>query len=609
MKKVSSINEKIKNIKKSKRIEDLKLEVLPVADENEYFLVSYSHKDYKEVYSDILRLQEKGIHVWYDKGRLPAGEEWFKVVGQKITNYSCKGVIFYISENTIKHSEQVERELEIVLNSKKPFLSINLPLKSIDKFKGRYFSAKEIINIYNKPVSLLSKVFTDERIYLKYSDDPLDKSYELNKIKEKSSAIVYSKNNSLATVTATKDPYITKVFITKYIENVYDFCAVNSIGTCAFANCGYLQSVVLGEDIERIGEYAFYGCVQLKEFVLQNAHIYEIGEKAFSKCKSLTRIDLSNNRDISQQHVTYVVKDFSFGERPQKKSLTIGANAFWDSGIETIIFPKDTEIHIGTAAFGYSKLRHITLPGLTKCDIRAFASCKSLESVTIEEGITELKARQFEGCYNIKHMSIPSTLIKIDKNFMGKEFFAFNHIEVAENNPVYRAENNCLIEREGERLISWHQGAKIPSTVKIIGAIAFKEQFVLDDLIIPEGVEIIEDGAFDCLCFGCVTFPKSIKKIGYSGGLPSLSMGSDADDFNYNPQTSLLIRTDKKVFIKGGQQESKRLKLENVETRVRFLYKGTVLQMNKIVNKDEIKKGNKILIECSDGVFEYFRKD
>ena len=46
-----------------------------------------------------------------------------------------------------------------------------------------------------------------------------------------------------------------------------------------------------------------------------------------------------------------------------------------------------------------------------------------------------------------------------------------------------------------------------------------------------------------------------------------------------------------------------------METNVRFKYKGTVAEINEIVNKEEIRKGNRILIECSDGVFEYLRED
>lgn len=94
MKKVLNTEEKIKLIKKSKRLEDLKLEILPATDEYEYFFVSYSHKDYKDVFADIFRLKEQGIPIWYDKGRLPPGDEWPKVVERKIMNYACKGIIF-----------------------------------------------------------------------------------------------------------------------------------------------------------------------------------------------------------------------------------------------------------------------------------------------------------------------------------------------------------------------------------------------------------------------------------------------------------------------------------------------------------------------------------
>ena len=601
MKKVLNTEEKIKLIKKSKRLEDLKLEILPATDEYEYFFVSYSHKDYKDVFADIFRLKEQGIPIWYDKGRLPPGDEWPKVVERKIMNYACKGIIFYISEHTVEHPKQVERELEIALKSKKPFVSINLPVCGIKEYKGRYFSVQGLVKIYNKPEGQLSKIFANSRIYLKYSDAPLDKSDELNKIREKSYAFDYEKKDSTAEITATRDPYIIHANISKIIEYTFITYAVTEIADCAFANCRYLQSVTLGEDVERIGDSAFHGCLLLSDIIIRNAHIYYIGEGAFRYCKSLKKLDLRNTRDISQQHTAYLGDTFG---QPRGKILRISMGSFAYSGLEEIYFPDDTEVYIEPYAFSESSLKKITVSELTVCKENAFANCKSLESVIFEEGVTEIKPQQFNGC-RIKNIVIPSTLVKIDEKFMCSEYEekwpSFNSVKVAENNPVYRAENDCLIEREGERLISWQQGAEIPSSVKIISAIALKEVFNLKNFVIPEGVEVVEDGAFDCLCFGCVTFPKSIKKIGYKGGSPNLGFGREVKHFDYDFKKSLQI--------KPGERNSKKQKLEKVETNVRFKYKGTVAEINEIVNKEEIRKGNRILIECSDGVFEYLRED
>jgi len=73
--------------------------ILPEPDADEgYYFVSYSHKDYKKVFKDILAFQQNGLPIWYDRG-LESGKSWINEVKKKISSYYCRGVIFYISED------------------------------------------------------------------------------------------------------------------------------------------------------------------------------------------------------------------------------------------------------------------------------------------------------------------------------------------------------------------------------------------------------------------------------------------------------------------------------------------------------------------------------
>ena len=78
-----SLENKIELIEKSSSLGELPLDAMPFVQSNEYYFVSYSHLDYKEVYCDILRLQEQGINVWYDRG-LPAGRDWEKTAHEAV---------------------------------------------------------------------------------------------------------------------------------------------------------------------------------------------------------------------------------------------------------------------------------------------------------------------------------------------------------------------------------------------------------------------------------------------------------------------------------------------------------------------------------------------
>lgn len=73
----SDVKSKINGILKSENLDDLPLKYLsPVSDNpDNYYFISYSHKDYKTVYSDIYALQSEGLNLWYDRA-MPAGENW-----------------------------------------------------------------------------------------------------------------------------------------------------------------------------------------------------------------------------------------------------------------------------------------------------------------------------------------------------------------------------------------------------------------------------------------------------------------------------------------------------------------------------------------------------
>ena len=141
-----SIKEKLDIINHSSSLGELPIEVMPYTQSDEYYFVSYSHADYKEVYSDILRLQQLGINIWYDRG-LPAGRDWEKSAYEAIIKYSCVGVIFYLSENSLA-SGAVIKEINFVKNKGKDYLSINLPVN------GKNMPASEMVENISKSTTL-----------------------------------------------------------------------------------------------------------------------------------------------------------------------------------------------------------------------------------------------------------------------------------------------------------------------------------------------------------------------------------------------------------------------------------------------------------------------
>ena len=81
-------------------------------DKSHYIFISYSHKDYKQVYADLADLYENNIPFWYDSG-LDAGANWDDVVPQKLNDPFCIGAIFYMSERLFL-SRSIQKEIDIV---------------------------------------------------------------------------------------------------------------------------------------------------------------------------------------------------------------------------------------------------------------------------------------------------------------------------------------------------------------------------------------------------------------------------------------------------------------------------------------------------------------
>lgn len=88
-----TIEEKIKLIDESHSFAEIPLEAMPTSHKENYYFVSYSHKDYKEVLKDILLLENLGINIWYDN-EMHIGENWREIAQMYISKFQC---YFYIS--------------------------------------------------------------------------------------------------------------------------------------------------------------------------------------------------------------------------------------------------------------------------------------------------------------------------------------------------------------------------------------------------------------------------------------------------------------------------------------------------------------------------------
>ena len=217
--------------------------------------------------------------------------------------------------------------------------------------------------------------------------------------------------------------------------------SVTEIGEHAFSLCKSLTHVTIPEGVRSIGEYAFDGCENLKSIAIP-AGVTEISKNAFSRCKGLTRVTIPEG-------VTEV-GDWAFDGCENLKSIAI---------------PESVAKIGGDAFYRCKKLKSIAIPaGVTEIEGRTFLGCTGLTSVTIPEGVTKIGGWAFHKCMRLTNVTIPKSVTKI-------ELGVFSH---------------CT------RLTS----VAIPENVTEIGDRAFQDCTGLTSVTIPEGVTKIGWGAF-----------------------------------------------------------------------------------------------------------------
>ncbi len=149
----------------------------------------------------------------------------------------------------------------------------------------------------------------------------------------------------------------------------------------------------------------------------------------------------------------------------------------------------------------------------------------SIETIIISEGIREIDAG-FADCFDIKNIYIPASVTYIEegafnsRHTMGNlpHFVKNNVIEkivVAEGNPYYHVDGNCLIETQSKKLILGCNSSVIPvnGSVESIGYAAFANCKSMETIVIPRSVREIEYAAFtNCPALKQVYITASVSK-------------------------------------------------------------------------------------------------
>lgn len=190
---------------------------------------------------------------------------------------------------------------------------------------------------------------------------------------------------------------------------------VTAIGDKAFSKCYSLTTVNLPEELITIGTEAFAKCHKLQSIVIPDK-VTTIGNRAFGNCDSLTSVVIGKR----VQNMSFWGPDSPFSSGNIKSvvwnAVQCGGNGggsgldgvFVNSrnSIESFVFGDSVEHIPGDICKGMSLLKDIVLPESVKTIGKyAFYDCTGLESVNIPKNITYIGDIAFSGCSALKTLT------------------------------------------------------------------------------------------------------------------------------------------------------------------------------------------------------------
>lgn len=321
--------------------------------------------------------------------------------------------------------------------------------------------------------------------------------------------------------------------------------SVRSIGAKAFSGCRNLNGdLTLPDSVQIVGDSAFSGCTGLNGTLTLGSSLQTIGAGAFHFCPFSGDLVIPDNVTSIGDSAFYIsdyLRPETQGTLTLGKNLrTIGAFAFRESTYTGSLTIPDSVVEIGKGAFYQCENLNGTLTlgrSLRTIGKEAFYWCAFTGSLTIPEGVAEIADGAFSSLHQFNRdrmfngtLTLPSTLKTI-----GAEAFAYTDFsgELLIPDGVTSIGANAFKECDGfggllslpdsvKTVGEWafylckgFTGLKLSASLTKIEERSFAHMYGLKtEVVIPEGVTEIGEGAFSCSHMPSVRFPSTLKKIG-----------------------------------------------------------------------------------------------
>jgi len=193
----------------------------------------------------------------------------------------------------------------------------------------------------------------------------------------------------------------------KYVNLDLSGSTFTDIKNEVFSECSSLTSIIIPNNVKRIGEQAFYSCTNLTSITIPIG-VTSIEDQAFYGCDKLSSVNIPNS-------VT-----------------SIGGAVFSGTSITAINVAADNSVYTAQDGVLYNKDKTIlhtypagragafTIPSsVTNIENSAFFCCKSLTNITIPSSVTSIEISAFYDCTGLTSVTFNGTIPSS----------RFNHIE------------------------------------------------------------------------------------------------------------------------------------------------------------------------------------
>ncbi len=291
---------------------------------------------------------------------------------------------------------------------------------------------------------------------------------------------------------------------------------VTEIGDEAFSACDILETVEIPDGIIKIGEWAFSACDNLKTVKLPNT-LKELNKATFYDCKNLQMI---------------VIPDCV---------TRIGDSAFYGcNALSDLILPEGLS-EIGSSAFDYcNSLKSIYISQfVTDIGDRAFDHCESLEDIQVDpanayysgDGIRLIEKITNNVLYKCKNKKKTNSDIEVEAKFKEESLKTFMDGKDVKDMLIKDGFNYFLGYDYTAAIVENYNRDSMPKRLNIpvevddgdgatykikelYGSLFFYQK-KLEEVYIPEGVEVIGDNTFaECKNLKTVNLPTTLKLLG-----------------------------------------------------------------------------------------------